>query len=310
MNLLSIKGGGIKGLLPLKILVEIEKITKKSIHELFHFVGGSSVGSLIGCGILVSDDGINSLHTADELYQIFLDNITKCFTWTYRSYIMSGFGLFGPKYTNDGLHQITNTCCLNYKMENLLKPVIFPVYDRANNKSYYFEKEKDKDLLLKDVMLSTVAAPTFFESHQIEIDNVKHDFIDSGIVANDNSQLTFLTATKHIDIVDKNKILLLNLGTGSFVQSINDKQGLYGWIPNIVDTLMYASDQNQIYELSLSLSKENYMVVDIPLDIKYSQMDNSTPEAVDYYINTTDAWIKEHEVLLNDFCNKLLNNIK
>ena len=309
MNLLSIKGGGSRGTICLKLLLEIERITNTPIHKLFHFCGGSSVGSLICAGLLVSDDGCKPLHTASELYQLFLSNITNCFTWTYRSYITSGFGLFGPKYTIDGLHAITHTCCANFTMNDLLLPVIFPAYDRANNKAYYFDKEKDGQLLLSDVILSTIAAPTFFESHQVNIDNVKHDFVDSGLVANDNSELTFLKATKHMKVLDKSKILLLNLGTGSFKQSINNQQGLYGWIPNIVDTLMYASEQNELHQLSLSLPEENYMVIDIPLDIKYAQLDNTSAEAIQYYIHTTETWINENQDLLKCFCNQLIKNL-
>jgi uncharacterized protein len=308
MNLLSIKGGGSRGLISVRLLMEIEKITKTPIYQLFDFFGGSSVGSLICCGILVSEDGKNPLHTAAELYQLFLQNITNCFTWSYRSYLTSGFGLFGPKYTIDGLQSITHQCCAHYRLNDLLQPVIFPVYDRANNKTYYFDKEKNGDLLLSDIILSTVAAPTFFKSHEIEIDNVKHDFVDSGLVANNNSELTFLKATKHMKVLDKSKILLLNLGTGYFQQTVNNKQGLFGWIPNIVDTLMYAGEQNELYELSLSLSEENYMVIDIPLDLKYGQLDNATPEAIEYYISATDKWIDENQELLKFFCDKLVNN--
>ena len=59
MNLLSIRGGGCRGLLVTKILVYIEHITQKPIYELFDFYGGSSVGVLITAGILVSEMASN-----------------------------------------------------------------------------------------------------------------------------------------------------------------------------------------------------------------------------------------------------------
>ncbi len=308
MNLLSIRGGGSRGAICLKLLMEIEKITQQPISQLFDYFGGSSVGVLISSGILVSKDGYNPIYTAEELYHIFLKNISNCFTWSYRSYIMSGFGLFGSKYTIDGFNNIINTCCSNYKIKDLLKPVIFPAYDKANNKTFYFEKKHHDELLLTDVILSCTAAPTFFPSHTLNINDTNHSMIDSGLVVNDCSQLTYLKATKNTNLIDKNKILLLNLGTGSFEQTVTHNDGLLNWLPNIVNTLMNASTENELYELSLCLPEENYFVIDIPLDIKYYQLDNTSPDAIEYYIAETEKWINSNYDLLKEFCDKLVAN--
>ena len=310
MNLLSIRGGGCRGILITKLLFYIEKITQRPIYELFDFYGGSSVGALITAGILVSEDGVKPLYTAQELHHLFLKNLSHCFTWTYKSYFYSGFGLLGPKYTVDGMHAITHTCCANYRMSDLLKPVIFPSYDRTHNKAYYFDREKDGDQLLSDVILSTTSAPTFFPSHEIEINNVKCNMIDSGLVVNDSSQLTYLKATQDIKMLDKSKILLLNLGTGSFCQTVSSSDGLLNWIPNIVNTLMHASIENEMYELSLSLPADNYLLIDIPLDIKYYQLDNVTPEAINYYMAETEKWLEQNQEIMKHFCDKLVANKK
>ena len=45
--LLTVDGGGIKGIIPLRYLQEIEKVMKKPIYELFDFAGGTSTGSII-----------------------------------------------------------------------------------------------------------------------------------------------------------------------------------------------------------------------------------------------------------------------
>jgi uncharacterized protein len=102
MNILSIKGGGCRGIISLKILMYIEEITGMPIYEIFDYYGGSSVGCLIVCGILLSEDGKIPKYTAHELYDIIMKKMNNCFSWTYRSYISSLFGLLGPIYTNIG----------------------------------------------------------------------------------------------------------------------------------------------------------------------------------------------------------------
>ena len=45
--LLTCDGGGIKGIIPLRYLEEIEKVMKMPIYELFDYAGGTSTGSII-----------------------------------------------------------------------------------------------------------------------------------------------------------------------------------------------------------------------------------------------------------------------
>lgn len=307
MNILSIKGGGARILIIGKFLVEIEKITQQPIHTLFDFYGGSSAGALAISGILLSEDGMNAKHTALDLHDLLLKNITQCFTWSYYSYMSSLFGLLGPKYTNTGLNAVIDSFCLNYQMKHLLKPVIFPSYDRISNKSYYFD-HKDSDLSLKNILLACSAAPLVFSSHRMKINERDYNLIDSGIVSNNPVGLTYLKATQNIKVLDKSKILLLNIGTGYFPKSASDGQGLAGWASQIVDTLMSANEENEMYELSLKLPEENYFILDVPLDVKYYQMDNTSPEAVEHYLTRTELWINENQEKIKAFCDKLVAN--
>jgi uncharacterized protein len=308
MNILSIKSGGCRGLISLKILMHIEEITGKPIYELFDFCSGSSVGSLIVCGILLSEDGKTAKYTAHQLYELFYKNLTNCFSWTYYSYLYSFFGLLGPVYTNCGLVNIVKECCAESKLSNLLKPIIFPTYDKNSNKNYYFNN-KDQDVLLSDIVMSCSAAPTYFPSHPMTLNDVQYDFIDSGLVSVSSIRLAVLEAIKHAPI-DKSKVLMVNIGTGAFNLPKADYNGLLSWAPNIVTTLMNASHENEIFELSLILPKDNYYIMDVPLDIKYYHMDDISPTTISYYLNETDKWINDNTDNIKLFCDKLLLNKK
>ncbi|KAJ5067043.1 calcium-independent phospholipase a2-gamma [Anaeramoeba ignava] len=52
---LSIDGGGIRGIIPLVILCEIEKKTNKSISELFDFISGTSTGGIIALALSIRE---------------------------------------------------------------------------------------------------------------------------------------------------------------------------------------------------------------------------------------------------------------
>ena len=65
LRILSMDGGGMKGLATVQILKEIEKGTGKRIHELFDLICGTSTG-----GILAVALGIKSM-SVDQLEEIY-----------------------------------------------------------------------------------------------------------------------------------------------------------------------------------------------------------------------------------------------
>jgi patatin-like phospholipase/acyl hydrolase len=50
-TILSIDGGGIRGVIPAKLLAEIERRTGKRIAELFDFIAGTSTGGILAVGL-------------------------------------------------------------------------------------------------------------------------------------------------------------------------------------------------------------------------------------------------------------------
>ena len=308
MNILAIKGGGARGIIVTRFLVEIEKITHRPICDLFDYIGGSSVGALIACGILIPDENGNPKHTAEQMHEIFINDMVSAFSWTYSSWFSSVFGLIGPSYTNKGLLKITDDLCGDKKLGCLLKPIIFPAYDRIKHRAYYFDKEKDKDITLHNIIMSCTAAPIYFPSHSIEFNDETYDMVDGGIVVNNTAELVYLQATSNMQYIDKSKILELNIGTGTFTNVSTHKHGMLEWLPMIVNTLMHASNENELFELSLSLPKDNYYIMDIPLDIKYYDIDNIKKETIEYYTNETEKWIDINKTVIKEFCFKLMAN--
>jgi len=48
---LSIDGGGIRGIIPALVLMEIEELTKKPIAKLFDLIAGASTGGILALGL-------------------------------------------------------------------------------------------------------------------------------------------------------------------------------------------------------------------------------------------------------------------
>jgi len=309
MNLLSLKGGSVRGLISLIFLKKIEEITGKPISEIFHAYGGSSVGSLLVSALTLSENGKESKYTAHQVYELFLKHVYNSFSWTWYSYISSGLGLFGPKYTNDGLINIIDECCGDAHVNHILKPIIFPAFDRKSGKAYYFDKVKDHHLKIKDVIMACTSIPSYFPSYKTKINEQEYDFLDSAILSNDPSCLLYLKTRKENPTISKSKYILLCVGTGLFPNVVSDKNGLLSWLPNIVNTLVTGSEENEAYQLSLSIPAENYLVLDLPLNHVYNP-DDIKPSTIEYYTKSANDWLAQNESLMQQYCNKLLNNLK
>ena len=50
-RVLSVDGGGVRGIIPALILAEIEDRTKRPIHQLFDLISGTSTGGILALGL-------------------------------------------------------------------------------------------------------------------------------------------------------------------------------------------------------------------------------------------------------------------
>jgi uncharacterized protein len=70
--ILSIDGGGIRGIIPAMILCEIESKTKKSISELFDLMAGTSTGGILVGGLSMADESKKqSKYKAKDLVEFY-----------------------------------------------------------------------------------------------------------------------------------------------------------------------------------------------------------------------------------------------
>ena len=54
-RILSIDGGGIRGVIPAVLLAEMEKRTERPVSELFDLIAGTSTGGILAAGLSVPD---------------------------------------------------------------------------------------------------------------------------------------------------------------------------------------------------------------------------------------------------------------
>lgn len=319
-RILSIDGGGLRGIVPVQILKHIETITNKNIIDCFDFFAGTSTGGLITTGLTVKDqNGFSPKHSIADLEKIYLEegkNIfpvkSKIHKW-YRS--KSWSYLSKPQFKPDGLQLVLEKLLLNengkpLKINDCLKPIFIPTYDLATNSPLFFKgryayHNSDDNVNLIDVCRATSAGPTYLPTYSF---NYSHQFgrletdkvttIDGGVFMNNPAMGALVEILKHKKDVFYNypnlkeeDIFILSIGTGHYSKDISYKSANWGkmkWIKPSIDIMMWGNNQAVDYQVNEGLKfpvtgNTNYLRLDVNIeDERFADMANSDEETLEY----------------------------
>jgi len=77
IKVLSIDGGGVRGIIPSMVLAEIENKTGERIAEMFDLMAGTSAGGIITLGLNVKGQNGKPKFSAKEISKFFTDDCPK-----------------------------------------------------------------------------------------------------------------------------------------------------------------------------------------------------------------------------------------
>jgi patatin-like phospholipase/acyl hydrolase len=286
-RVLSIDGGGVRGIIPARILEEIEKRTNKPISELFDLIVGNSTGGLLALGLTTPDDKNKPKYTAKNILDLYLLNSKDIFSSSFFRNIATGNGLWGAKHSRANLDYMTEKLFGNTLLSQTIKPVLILSYSLTQGEpslwtTNFSISHPDKDVYLKDLAGATTAAPTYFSPKEMK--NKASEILyeaDGGIYANDPSTAAIAEIYRNNPNIGKNDILLISIGTGKITLGSSalklKNAGVIGWVmeANLIDVMMSATNNLCEWEstvFSNALTKR--IQVNIPKNL--GQMDNTT----------------------------------
>ena len=306
--ILSIDGGGVRGIVAATILQEIEKRINKPLYKVFDLVSGSSVGSLIGGALcLRKADGTPKYSTSD-LLDLMLKHSGKIFS---NSGIAKNiFALIvGPKYSDKNLNSVLKEIFGDVVMKDLITNFIVPSYDLYASQTVMFRNwiDKYRDIKVSDITRCAVAAPTYFTPKKIIVDNKKKLLIDSSIVCNNPIIAAYAAAQV---LYPNEKLCCLSVGCGTVNKDFSDLQNsLLYWADRIMFVIIDAGLDAIDYQMS-RIIKECDTYCRISGNITYSKCDfsDASPGNIQNVKRDAQRIVQDNEPNINDFCNMLLSD--
>jgi patatin-like phospholipase/acyl hydrolase len=160
VRILSIDGGGIRGIIPALVLAEIEARTGRSIAGLFDLVAGTSTGGILACGLTAPQP-----RTAQELVGLYRTQGPRIFRRSLWQRVVSADGLANARHDAGPLQEVLEEYLGEARLGEARPRLLATAYDLQAREPYFFKswrtgEEPARDLLLRTVAQATAAAPT------------------------------------------------------------------------------------------------------------------------------------------------------
>lgn len=267
VTILSIDGGGVRGIIPAIILAFLEKELQKidgkeaRIADYFDVIAGTSTGGIVTALLTAPNEQNRPKFAAGDIKDFYLKNSPKIFPQNWGP--MTGLVKFaeafvGPKYDGKYKKEITREILGNTKLSQTVANVVIPCFDIKKLQPVIFstlevKSGNDLDVDFADVCIGTSAAPTILPPHRFLAQMPGREpkdlhLIDGGVVANNPALLGIRDVTKEIirenpdfsevKPLDFGKFLVISLGTGTEKQEEKytaekaAKWGVTGWLLN------------------------------------------------------------------------------
>lgn len=312
-TILSIDGGGIRGVIPAIVLSEIERLTGQPIAKLFDVVAGTSTGGILALGLSCPNEQGAPRFTAAELAEMYRRDGQTIFPHECLGKILQ---LFGPKYPEGGRRKVLEDHFQETRLSEALTEVIVPSYDIEGRNPVFFrrasarERPQTHDFAMRDVALATSAAPTYFKPVRLPGGESSGDMVlvDGGVYANNPGMCGFVDESAARG--QPAGTLMVSLGTGELTKPLSyarsKRWGLIGWGLHVLDVVFDGVTEAVDYELAQVLGS-GYHRYQVTLAESEQAMDDAKAANISNLEASARKMVNEREADLQALCQELLN---
>lgn len=248
-KILQIDGGGLRGIVALSFLTQLEKKMGRRSCDIFELISGNSTGAIIGASLSIGMFAI-------EVLDMYVNNGPYIFK--PRSQILP-WNWLRPKYDrNRVIKTLDDAYNGDYLMKQCLTNLMITSINRDTGNAVFFKswKEEWKEHSIINLVNRSYAAANYFGYYK----DSDGEWLDGGNGAN-NCNLNYVLSQcfKHnsanINIENNESISILSLGTGGDVY--HKKITHIPYIDDIINTSSIARKQSTVDQVYLTNSMNN-----------------------------------------------------
>lgn len=182
-TILSIDGGGIRGIVPLACLVKFEREEGAPCREAFDMVAGTSTGAVIAAGLALGVSARGLL----ALYRNLAREAFRGLPWWQ---VLLNLG--NHRYSNEFIDHTLDEMNADRPLNSLPMDILITAKNMATGRTDFFVKDNPSNaglwgtMSLKDAVLASIAAPTYFPPHSARVLGDEHTWVDGGVGVSGN----------------------------------------------------------------------------------------------------------------------------
>ncbi len=321
VRILSVDGGGVRGLIPALLLKELEqRLTRGNrvpvFSSLFDLMAGTSTGGLIVLGLACPGEsrrkGRTPLYAPSDLVSFYLNHSADIFPVGRFKALRTVAQAFNEKYDAQGYQVLLNENFKARTLKECLTPLLVTSYDINRGLPHFFKYRRgrqgrdDLNFRLADVARATSAAPTYFEPaevHSLEPDVRRFCLVDGSMVANNPALCAYTEARKLFP--GARRFVIVSLGTGlnqrRFTYEDVRHWGYLDWVNPVKDVPLFSElSRGQSASVDHMLFRTpgvSYHRLEVPL-LKGVDMDDARPESLAELTHAVDIYLERAQDLL------------
>jgi uncharacterized protein len=275
-QILSLDGGGIKGLFSAAVLAKWEEDLGCRIADSFDLIVGTSTGGIIALGLGL---GLRPR----EIVRFYLDQGNKIFPNGWTTPYRTAKQFIHSKFSSVPLRSALQDCFGEKLLGHSKNRLAIPSYDlgqgdvRIFKTAHHERLRRDFKLPAWKVALATSAAPTYFPAFR---DIEERRLIDGGVWANNPLMLGVVEALSVLGI-PRERISALSLGTTEPVKHRSnglDNGGLWQWKLDAADVIMCSQSAAATAQATLLLGEERLFRINAKVPDGVFSLDKLTPD--------------------------------
>ncbi len=272
-RILSIDGGGIRGIFPATILASLERdyLNGQSIGDYFDLIAGTSTGGIIALGL---GAGL----TATEVERMYLDEGYLVFPQFRRGLPGRLRQFFRARYDRKPLDALLRERVGGKALRDSKYRLLVPATEGRNGEVWVYKTPHhpdytlDGDAPMQAVAAATSAAPTYFPPFH----RGGYTYFDGGIWANNPTLAALVEALSCFDAQPEN-VRILSIGCGGKPFEMSDRQsksaGLLHW-RRVFEFQMHLQSETAVNQAGLLIGRNNITRLDRPEGREPIEMDD------------------------------------
>jgi patatin-like phospholipase/acyl hydrolase len=282
VKILSVDGGGIRGIIPATVLAEVERRTGRPIASLFDLIAGTSTGGIIALALAAPGPGGGPRLSAAEVVGLYLEEGPRIFSRSVLRTVLSVDGLLDERYSDAGLEAALRRYLGEATLSEAITPVLVTAYALEERRPFFFKSRRAEDRPARDypmrvVARATSAAPTYFEPESVPSDRgAAVGLVDGGVCVVNPAMSAYAEARR--DGADIS--LVASLGTGQQTRPIPTARarrwGELAWARPLIDVVFDGMSDVVDYQLSQLLPADRYYRLQVELAAR-DELDDASP---------------------------------